>query len=261
MSPEVSIITVYYNSPEDVRDLRRSMLEHLPKGSYEWIIADNDSAEPIRTDVPEALYLRLDQNYGFGKANNLAAEKASAPFLFFVNPDCLFVENCLPTLLDRMKNVGVAGPRVVNENGTIQLSFGPYLSIFSEYRQQRRMKKEQTPGMQNWIRENAETAAQYVSGCALMISANLFKTIGGFDENFFLYEEDVDLCKRVHDAGRRIAYVPAAVILHKRNKSVQKEQSRASLEYRKSQAYYYRKHLGALQNLLLTIYLQTIARR
>jgi GT2 family glycosyltransferase len=230
------------------------MHKHLPPENVEWIVADNNSEMNLAEKLPDSVYLRLPENYGFAKANNLAARKARAPFLFFVNPDCLLIENCIPNLLEAMKTAAVAGPKVLNEDGTTQLSFGPFLSIFAEFRQRRRMQKEKTPKMQRWIRSLDTFYPDYVSGCALMIAADLFQNLGGFDEKFFLYEEDVDLCKRVTDLGKRVMYVPAASVVHGRNKSVAKVSSRALLEYRSSQMYYYQKHHGWFQNFLLKLY-------
>jgi GT2 family glycosyltransferase len=254
LPPEVSILTVYYNSSEDLIALHESMRKHLPAGSYEWIVADNHSEKDLTGKFPDSVYLRLPENYGFAKANNLAVQKAQAPFLFFVNPDCLFHENCLPALIDALKSAAIAGPKVLNEDGTTQLSFGPFLSISAEYHQRKRMQKEKSPEIQEWIRSKGTFFPDYVSGCALMISADLYREIGGFDETFFLYEEDVDLCKRVRDLGKRIIYVSSTSLIHGRNKSVRNTQSRAALEYRKSQRYYYQKHHGWLQNLLLRLY-------
>ena len=255
MPPEVSIITVYYNSPEEILALHQSMQKNLSPGQWEWIVADNNSRQNLSDQLPDATYLRLPENYGFAKANNKGAEKASAPYLFFVNPDCLFVEDCLPPLLEAIRQAGVAGPRVTNEDGTVQLSFGPFLSLRSEFQQKKRMKDEKSEQMQNWIRQQGQFFPDYVSGCALLISKKLYDQIGGFDEKFFLYEEDVDLCKRVHELGKQIVYVPSASILHKRNSSVRQESERSSREYRKSQRYYYSKHQGWLQNALLKLYL------
>ena len=255
MPPEVSIITVYYNSPDDMLALHRSMHEHLPAQDFEWIVADNSSRENLSKELSGSIYLRLPENYGFARANQLAVERATAPYLFFVNPDCLFVENCLRPLVDALQKAGASGPRVVNEDGSIQLSFGPFLSIRNEFVQQRRMKNEKSPEMQKWMLEKGESFVDYVSGCALMTPVEVYKRIGGFDENFFLYEEDVDLCKRMNDAGLRTVYVPSAVILHKRNRTVRTEPERSNQEYRRSQIYYYRKHHGWLQNTLLKFYL------
>ena len=256
MPPEVSLVTVYYNSPEEILALHQSMQIHLKPGKWEWIVADNNSRVDLSVRLPGTIYLRFPENYGFAKANNKAAEKASAPSLFFVNPDCVFVENCLPPLMDALKQAAVAGPRVMNEDGSVQLSFGPFLSIRNEFLQRNRMMRENTEQVQSWIRQKGAFSPDYVSGCALLIPKKLYDEIGGFDEKFFLYEEDVDLCKRVHDLGLRIVYVPSATILHKRNRSVQQEKERAGQEYRKSQRYYYEKHHGWLQNALLKLYLR-----
>jgi GT2 family glycosyltransferase len=255
LPPEVSIITVYYNSPEEILALHHSMQKNLSPRQWEWIVADNNSREDLSARLPETIYLRFPENYGFAKANNKAAQKASAPYLFFVNPDCVFVENCLPALIDALKQAAVAGPRVMNEDGTVQLSFGPFLSIRNEYLQRKRMSNEKTEQMQAWIRQQGQFSPDYVSGCALIIPKKLYDEIGGFDENFFLYEEDVDLCKRVHDLGLRILYVPSITILHKRNRSVRQEKEGATREYRNSQRYYYAKHHGWVQNALLKLYL------
>jgi GT2 family glycosyltransferase len=255
LPPEVSIITVYYNSPEDLLSVHDSMLRHLSGDSYEWIIADNCSQEDLSSKLQDATYIRLPENHGFAKANNLAAAKAQGKYLFFVNPDCIFTENCLPPLLQAMRTAAVAGPRVVNEDGSLQLSFGPFLSVFSEFRQKRRMQNEKSLRIQNWIRSKGDFSPDYVSGCALIIRAEIYTRISGFDENFFLYEEDVDLCKRVRNLGERVSYVSSTSILHGRNKSVRKIQDRAAHEYRKSQVYYYKKHQSRLQNLLLKLYL------
>ena len=230
------------------------MLQHLPNESYEWIVADNASDQNLSKQLSDSIYLRLPENFGFAKANNLAAEKARGKYLFFVNPDCLFVENCLPALVKALGSAGVAGPRVLSEDGTLQLSFGPFLSVMNEFHQRKRMQNEKSSAVQNWIESKKDFYPDYVSGCALMISSDLYKTIGGFDEKFFLYEEDVDLCKRVHDSGKPVAYVSSTSIVHGRNKSVQKTKDRARREYLKSQHYYYRKHHGLLQNFLLKLY-------
>jgi len=230
------------------------MRQHLAAVPYEWIVADNHSQEDLSAKLPDAIYLRLPENYGFARANNLAAQKSQAPHLFFVNPDTLIIENLLPPLINAMQIAAVAGPKVLNEDGSIQLSFGPFLSIYNEFIQKKRMAQEKSPELQQWIRSQGQFFPDYVSGCALMIDAEIYRAIGGFDENFFLYEEDVDLCKRIHDLGKRVVYIPSVAIVHGRNKSVRKIPDRASREYRKSQRYYYKKHHGWFQNFLLTMY-------
>jgi GT2 family glycosyltransferase len=256
LPPAVSIITVYYNTPADLLKLHESIKALLPAEEYEWIVADNHSFEDLSAVLAGVKYLRFTENFGFGKANNLAAGKASAPYLFFLNPDCILIENPLPPLLQAMKSVAVVGPQVLNPDGSLQLSFGPFLSIFSEIKQRFLIQNEDSALVQNWMRtrSSAPFFPDYVSGCALMIGTELFRTLGGFDDQFFLYEEDVDLCKRVTDRGLRVMYVPSARVEHTRNQSVRQQPDRVRKEYRKSQLYYYRKHRGLLERILLRIY-------
>ena len=257
MPPAVSIITVYYNTPAELLRLHESIHRFLPAGQWEWIIADNHSLEDLSTKLPGVHYLRLPENYGFAKANNLAARKASAPFLLFLNPDCELLENLLPPLMEALKSAGVAGPQVLNADGSIQLSFGPFLSILQEARQRFLTRYERSILVQKWLRRKMRSPfwPDYVSGCAMMIRSELFESMGGFDETFFLYEEDVDLCKRIRNRGLPILYVPAVKIQHARNRSVKQSPELAKAQYRKSQMYYYEKHQASLQQFLLKLYL------
>lgn len=233
------------------------MKQFLREEDYEWIIADNHSDVDLSGELPDVRYLRMPENLGFGVASNRAAETAHAPNLFFLNPDCEFNQNCIPPLLDALKVSAVAGPRVISPDGYFQLSFGPFLSFVREAMQKTLFRFERSNAVQKWISRKGAFQPDYVSGCALMIRTDVFREIGGFDENFFLYNEDVDLCRRVTEQSYTVAYVPAAQIVHKRNQSVKLIPDRVRSEYRKSQIYYYRKHHGALQNFLLKLYLSS----
>jgi len=257
LPPEISIITVYYNTPDELLSLSRSIRQFLRAGSYEWIVIDNHSAQDLSSSLPETKYLRMSENLGFAAASNRGAAMARSSYLFFVNPDCEFITDCIGPLRQALQSAGVAGPKVLNSDGSIQLSFGPFLSITSEALQKIRTRFEKIRWMQSWLKGKASRIfhPDYVSGCALMIRTDVFRELGGFDENFFLYEEDVDLCKRALGLKGPVAYVPEAKIMHVRNRSVRHDPKRANLEYRRSQIYYYRKHNTPLQNVLLRIYL------
>lgn len=255
MPPAVSLIAVYYNTPEDLLRLQESIRRHLPAELYELIVVDNASEKDLSAQMPDAIYLRQESNGGFGKASNRGAEKASAPVLFFVNPDCEFTEDCVTPLLNALQRAAVCGPRVLYPDGAEQVSFGPFLSIRNEALQKQRLRNERTPRIQNWLSRRIEFSPDYVSGCAMMVRADVFRQVGGFDEQFFLYQEDVDLCKRIRQLGYDVLYVPSARIVHQKNKSADRVPEKVRLEYRKSQIHYYRKHHGLLQNLLLRLYL------
>jgi GT2 family glycosyltransferase len=254
LTPQVSIITVYYNNPEDLIKLSSSIKNFLPADQYEWIVIDNNSKANLSAQL-DCTYLVETANIGFGAGCNAGAKAAKGQHLFFVNPDCEFIENCLPPLMKASEENLIAGPQVLYPDGYLQLSFGPFLSISAERRQKSLQFRERTKEVQSWIRNEAPENPDFVSGCAMMMQSSIFQSLGGFDEKFFLYNEDVDLCKRAHQKGIHSAYVPEARIQHAKSGSAKNNLDRASQEYRKSQLLYYKKHHGAVQNLLLRTYL------
>ncbi|HEY7160945.1 MAG TPA: glycosyltransferase family 2 protein [Acidobacteriota bacterium] len=255
MIPPVSIITVYYNNPEDLIKLATSIKSLLPKEQYEWIVVDNNSKVNL-SDKLDCTYLLQTENVGFGAGCNAGAKAAKGEHLFFVNPDSEFIENCMPLLVKTSEKNLIAGPQVLYPDGYLQLSFGPFLSLSAERRQKSLQYRERTKKIQTWIRNEAPRNPDFVSGCAMTMPASIFQSLGGFDENFFLYNEDVDLCKRAHEIGFNSAYVSEARIQHSKSGSAKHSLDRASQEYRKSQLLYYKKHHGAIQNFLLRVYLR-----
>ena len=255
MIPEVSIITVYYNGPDEIMKLAESIKKHLKPDQYEWIVVDNNSRQNLSTKL-DCLYLHQEVNAGFGAACNIGAQHAKADALFFVNPDCQFVEDCVTPLLAALKESAIAGPQVLYPDGSLQLSFGPFLSILGEFNQRSLQRSEKSESVQSWIHDHAPKHPDYVSGCAMMIRSSEFRKLGGFDEKFFLYHEDVDLCKRARMQGDRVSYLPGVLIQHRKGTSSAQDVERVNHEYRKSQLHYYRKHHGSFQNFLLRTYLR-----
>ncbi len=253
--PAVSIITVYYNSPQDIMNLAASMKNHLQAVQYEWIVVDNNSRMNLSSKL-ECTYLRQDLNAGFGAACNVGAQHAKADALFFVNPDCEFIEDCVTPLLQALKQSAIGGPQVLYPDGSLQLSFGPFLSILNESKQRSMQRSEKSERVQSWIRDHPPKSPDYISGCAMMIRSSEFYKLDGFDERFFLYHEDVDLCKRARQLGHQTTYLPGALIQHRKGTSAAQNLDRVNQEYRKSQLYYYRKHHGPFQNFLLRTYLK-----
>lgn len=234
--------------------LSTSVKSFLPRDQYEWIVVDNNSNVNVSSQH-DCIYLLQSENLGFGAGCNAGAKAAKGEHLFFVNPDCEFIENCIPPLVKVSEKKMIAGPQVLYPDGYLQLSFGPFLSISAERWQKSLQYRERTKEVQSWIRNEAPQNPDFVSGCAMMMQASIFQTLGGFDEKFFLYNEDVDLCKRAELKGIHSAYVAETRIQHTKSGSAKNNLDRASQEYRKSQLLYYKKHHGAIQNLLLRTYL------
>lgn len=260
----VSIILVNYNGAEVVLECLRSLLQFLHTISYEMIVVDNastdGSAALISANFPMVQLLQQQENKGFGAGNNVGATHAKGEFLFFLNTDTLLISDVLPPLVSLMKeqpNVGIIGTKLLNADGSLQLSIASEISIAGEYKTLRQVKYSNSPQQQEAIAQRFDQAqtVDIVIGAAFLMRKALFKALDGFDETFFMYFEESDLCQRARDRGWKILYTPDVSVIHLGGYSVGKVSDRMRLEYRRSQLYYYQKHRPLWEQILLRIYL------
>lgn len=237
---ELSIIIVNFNTPELVYDCIASIQEWLSV-SYQIIVVDNGSTtklEPSRLPK-ECTYLELPENCGFGAGNNAGAKQATGKYLWLLNSDTVLVDKStvhLVRFLDGHPEVGIVSPYLFN-NGHLQPDFYASFQSFKTL-----LLRNARPAL--------ETKAKYqpvdlVVGAALMIRRTLFEQLGGFDENFFMYLEDDDLCLRAKQAGYSTVLLPSANIIHLQGQSIDQSASRKNYYYR-SQDYFWRKHYGRM---------------
>ena len=156
----------------------------------------------------------------------------------------------LSGILDARPSVGIVGPLTRNPDGSVQVSFGPDLTPLAEWRQGRLVRgvRERRPEA---LREAADRAAtehspDWVSGSCFLARRKALEAVGGFDEGFFLFEEDADLCLRLRRAGWGVLFTPAAEVRHALGRSMAQAPERARIEYDRSHVRYYRKHNGPL---------------
>lgn len=261
---KVSVILVNHNGLERTRNAVKSVQQFSPQS--EMIVVDNYSAdgsvEHLGREYPKIRLIPLFENRGFGAGNNRGAAVAMGEFLFFLNSDTLLLEDT-PSLLAAMMEadpgIAVCGPRLVNDDNTYQLSFGSDPSLLNEWKLRRMHRRLQRsdPFVHAKFESRYSTGREvdWVTGAALMIRRGAFQEIGGFDETFFMYFEDADLCRRVRKLGLRVLYTPTSTIVHFGGDSRLNPGSKVALEYRRSQLYYYRKHAGATAHFLLRSYL------
>jgi hypothetical protein len=264
-APRVSAVVVSYNT----RDLLLACLDALRAHAgmdYEAIVVDNasgdGSAEAVRARFPEARVLASASNLGFSRANNLGLQAAAGAYVLVLNSDCEVRPGMLGALcavLDARPEVAIVGPRTVSPDGRPQVSFGEALTPASEWRQGRLVRgvKRGNPAALRAAARLAEreTEPDWVSGSCFLARRAALESVGGFDESFFLYEEDVDLCLRVRRAGGRVLYTPAAEVLHHLGRSMETSPARARFEYHRSHLRYYRKHNPPAQRAALRAWL------
>ncbi len=255
---KTSIIMVNYDGGELTCRALESIRNHEP--GCEVIVVDNGSADDslnvISARFPEVLLIPLGRNTGFGHANNEGAKRAGGETLFFLNNDAYLtgpVISRLADVLQRDEQPGVCGARLENDDGSFQLSTGNDPSLLGE----RRTRKLQYlgPQVERWVHQGEPLRVDWVTGAALMIPAKLFRELGGFDDGFFMYFEDADLCRRVRSLGRSVWYVPDVTIRHSRGGSADGRSGGVSVDYRRSQMRYYRKHNPIGSQSVLRLYL------
>ncbi|HPS64392.1 MAG TPA: glycosyltransferase family 2 protein [Ignavibacteria bacterium] len=255
----ISIIIVNYHQKKFIEGLLKSVSGAFSRLEYEIIISNN-SPEEIFPQYEKIKVIDAD-NRGFGAANNLGAMHAAGEYLFILNPDTILLEGDYAGALKMLdEGAGALGFKLLNEDRSFQMSFGTDVSFCGE-RKNKKDEELQRAGDMAALKEldkkfNEIRKVDWVSGAAIMIKKDVFVKTGGFDENFFLYYEDADFCKRIREAGLDVLYYPRISIIHLKGENV-KDNFRSSTYFyaKQSQLIYYRKHFGVFKNAILRIYL------
>jgi GT2 family glycosyltransferase len=261
------VVVVSYEARESLLGCLRALREHAGLG-VEIVVVDNasrdGSAQAVRDGYPDARLLANRENVGFGRACNQGWRASSAPLVLFLNPDAEVTPGALGTLaglLETRPEVGAAGPRTRSADGAIQVSTGPDLTWLSEVRQRRLVRavaRRLCPALAKAeARYAVEHEPDWISGSCVIARRSALEAVAGFDERFFLYEEDADLCRRLRAAGWRVVFTPAAEVRHQLGRSMSRAPERARLEYHRSHLLYYRKHNGPFSRAALAALLAT----
>jgi GT2 family glycosyltransferase len=263
-APTVAVVVVSWNSRDDLpAGLRSLQAVTLP---LEVVVVDNDSGDGsaalVRQDFPGVRVLEAGANLGFAAASNRGWRATSAPLVLFLNPDAQVAPGAVEALcrvLERRPEVGIVGPATFNPDGTPQVSFGRDLTPPREWRQRRLVRGVAARDPRTLLEVLAlcsrEREPDWVSGSCLLARRSLLEQLGGFDERFFLYEEDADLCRRARQAGAHVVFTPAARVVHRLGTSMDRSGGRAALEYDRSHRLYYRKHADLLSRAVLALWL------
>jgi len=252
----VSVIIVTYNSREDVPALLESLWQHTARDQCEVIVVDNCSGDGTAQFIEgEHAWVRLVRpavNAGLSAGVNAGVAASSGEFVAVLNPDVRFDRDVLSPLaayLRAHRDAGVVAPKLLNDDGTVQLScrtFPGYATVlFNRYSLLTRLFPGNRRSRQ-YLMSDFDHASlhdvDWVSGAALMFPRRVFDRLGGWDEGFFLFNEDVDFCRRVHDAGYRVVYDPEVFVYHSIGIS-KRASARIVVERHRSIWRYYRKHL------------------
>jgi N-acetylglucosaminyl-diphospho-decaprenol L-rhamnosyltransferase len=248
MPTPLDVIIVTYNTRDETLACLASLLASPPSGLTRLLVVDNAStdgtAEAVGRAAPVAELVALDRNVGFGAGNNVALRQATSPLVLLLNSDTLVSPGAVDALVGRLEASGAvaAGPRLVDDRGRPEVSFGQMLSPARELAQKlrTRLARTEAPWARRWVDRLVadEREVDWVSGACLLVRREAALAAGLFDERFFLYEEDVDFCAALRARGGRILFTPRATIVHHGGRSG----APRSGHYDRSHLAFYAKH-------------------
>lgn len=257
--PELSVILVSFNDWTHLEKCLQSLQELISELELEIVVVDNNSSDGspdfVKKEFPGVNLICNSENLGFSKANNLGIRASAGEFVLFLNNDAIVNIHAFTVLLDELKQnptIGAVGPALVSGQETYQVSFGKKVDFFSEFIQKgffnlyysKRLKSDKKVREVGWL-----------SAACLLVRRKALDEAGFFDENYFLYFEDIDLCCQIRRAGWTLRFCPQAQIIHIGGTSTSVVKSSSRHHYRKSQIYFYRKYNSRLSQGLLLIYL------
>lgn len=234
----------------------------------EVLVVDNASSdgtvEMLRTEFPNVQVIANSQNAGFTRANNQALAIAQGRYLFLLNPDTELQPGALQALYayaEAHPHVGIIGPQLFYGDGTPQSSRRRFPTLPTAFLESTKL--------QQWFprnrvltryymldtRDDETQAVDWINGAAMFVRRSVYEQIGGFDEAFFMYSEELDWCYRAKQAGWQIVYLPTARVTHYEGKSSEQVVAQRDIYFHSSKVRFFRKYRGAFIAQVLRVFL------
>jgi hypothetical protein len=231
-SPQIAAILVNYNAGDELRRALQSIADEMHELPWEAVVIDNASTDGSaaipREFAPQVSLVTNRENVGFGRAVNQGIAATSAGRVLIMNPDCRLVAGAVATLraeLDRHESCAIAGPRILNPDGSVQGSArgdpDMLTGLFGRSAALGRLLPWLPISRRNVVADGAirsgheSIVVDWLSGACILARRDALQTVDGFDERYFLYWEDADLCRRLRGAGYHVRYVPGATAIHR----------------------------------------------
>ncbi len=262
---DFSIIIVSFNTKDILRRCLDTMKTYLGKYDHEIIVVDNDSRDGtqdmLKKDFPGIELVENSENLGFAKAVNTGLRRASGEILGLINSDIVFIEDVfegLWNLFAENPDIGLAGCRLLNDDGTVQKSaYRRYPGLVEEIIEYGNLSdlalRLSLPVRYSLTLDEhrRDQGVAHLKGACLFFRRDVLRKVGYLDERFFMYREETDYCKRIHDAGYRVYYLASASVIHLHKVSSEKLADKGIRFRLKSHYQYLFKHRGPIEALLL----------
>jgi O-antigen biosynthesis protein len=265
---ELSVIIVNYNVRQFLENALHSIRRAMADIDAEIFVVDNastdGSAAMVRAKFPDVHLLENSENLGFARANNLALTRARGEYLLLINPDTVVQETTFHEMIQFLRSrpdVGLAGCKVLNPDGTFQLpcrrSFPtPWVAFTKIFGLSALFPRTRLFGKYNltYLSPDETYPVDAVSGSFMMMTRAAYDRIGGLDESFFMYGEDLDWCYRVKEAGFGVYYVHTTSIIHFKGESTRRSDIDEIRTFYSAMELFVEKHFG--RSPLLTSFLR-----
>lgn len=227
--PLVSAIVLNYRSPRDTHQCVTALLAQSMADKLEVLIVDNHSDDEsigwLRArwnGKPGVKIVETNRNIGYGRGNNAAFRHVEGEYVLIVNPDNTLPPDALQKMLDVLrteKNAGIVGPGLVYSNGSFRPSARPFPSIADLFRKRLFGQKWQAAYDASMATKRHDVQpVDWLVGACLLLKSDFYTQLQGFDDRYFLFFEDIDLCRRCWNAGKRVLYAPNIHVLDRRQR-------------------------------------------
>ncbi|MDR1985241.1 MAG: glycosyltransferase family 2 protein [Prevotellaceae bacterium] len=260
---DVSIIIVNYNTKTLLKQCLKSVFEKTKDIEFEIIVVDNFSADGsqqmMKVEFPNVKLIESPENLGFGRANNLGAKSATGKYLMLLNSDTILRNNAIKILfdfIDKNAKIGICGGNLFNEDKKPTHSYSSLPCFTQELK-----RLLLIPNRNYFNHTNKPQKVGYITGADLMIRAEIFNRLNGFDSDFFMYYEESELTYRVKKEGYKVYSVPQAEIIHLERKSFSDNGNRLEMIFKSCKIYYKKTHSGLYRIITNSIIMTTIISR
>ncbi|HEY3158709.1 MAG TPA: glycosyltransferase family 2 protein [Vicinamibacterales bacterium] len=259
--PIYAAVLVNYNAGAELERALRSISDELAGHPWEGVVVDNASIDgspaAVETFAAHVRMINNGTNAGFARGVNQGVAATSAPYVLIMNPDCRLMAGAIGALravLDAHPQCAIVGPRILNPDGSVQGSArgdpDMLTGLFGRTGMLRRVVPFMSIARRNVVADAAIRSGQdsvvvdWLSGACMLARRDALAAVNGFDERFFLYWEDADLCRRLRARGCHVRYVPGATAIHRVGQSSRTARAAAIRAFHESAYLYYATHVA-----------------
>ncbi len=263
---DLSIIIVSWNVKDLLKKCLASIYKYTKDIDFEVIVIDNasqdGSAQMVTREFPQVNLIASNQNLGFAKANNLGLEQALGKYVLFLNPDTELIENSFKIMFDLMeqdKKIALSTCQLNYSDSTLQKNIKNNPGLCDQLLILLKLHHVIKPKcLEKYLAKNfdysKEQEVKQIMGAFVFSKSDIIKEIGGWDTDYFIWWEDLDLCKKVQELGYNIIYTPKTKIIHHEAKSFEQQMSlKKQKNFNKGMRIYFKKHKGLLNYLIIRL--------